>query len=149
MALRVWLHEGHDGEPGCEAWALDVLGFATWARTREEVDPGRPGCFFERRRRRLGSGSAARTARAACGSERPPRRGLRPLPDGRVVVSELDAGSRAGNHTRVRADGLCVGGDHPADERLLLGPDGRPRTGYGVFAARSSPSARAWCRRSK
>jgi hypothetical protein len=36
-ALRVWLHEGHDAEPGCEAWALDVLGFATWARSSEEV----------------------------------------------------------------------------------------------------------------
>lgn len=36
-ALRVWLHEGHDAEPGCEAWALDVLGFATWAPTRAEV----------------------------------------------------------------------------------------------------------------
>jgi hypothetical protein len=31
MTLRVWLHEGHDGEPGVEAWAPDLLGFATWA----------------------------------------------------------------------------------------------------------------------
>ena len=34
-ALRVWLHEGHDAEPGCEAWALDVLGFASWARSHD------------------------------------------------------------------------------------------------------------------
>ncbi len=29
--MRIWLHEGHDGEPGIEAWAPDWLGFATWA----------------------------------------------------------------------------------------------------------------------
>jgi hypothetical protein len=33
-APSVWLHEGHDREPGCEAWAPDVLGFATGAQTR-------------------------------------------------------------------------------------------------------------------
>jgi uncharacterized damage-inducible protein DinB len=49
-ALRVWLHEGHDGEPGCEAWALDVLGFATWARTREEVLAKLPGKLAEHAR---------------------------------------------------------------------------------------------------
>jgi hypothetical protein len=31
MTLRIWLHRGHDGEPGVEAWAPDLLGFATWA----------------------------------------------------------------------------------------------------------------------
>jgi hypothetical protein len=48
-ALRVW-HEGHDGEPGCEAWALDVLGFATWAGTREEVLAKLPGKLAEHAR---------------------------------------------------------------------------------------------------
>lgn len=35
MATRIWLHEGHDGEPGVEACAPDLLGFSTWAETRE------------------------------------------------------------------------------------------------------------------
>lgn len=37
MATRIWLHEGHDGEPGIEAWAPELLGFATWAETREAL----------------------------------------------------------------------------------------------------------------
>ena len=35
--LRIWLHEGHDGEPGVEAWAPDWLGFATWAESHAEL----------------------------------------------------------------------------------------------------------------
>ena len=36
--MRVWLLEGRaDAEPGFQAWALDHLGFATWAPTRTEV----------------------------------------------------------------------------------------------------------------
>lgn len=35
--MRVWLQEGHDDEPGVEAWALDLLGFATWAPSPSEV----------------------------------------------------------------------------------------------------------------
>lgn len=31
MSLRIWLHEGNDGEPGVTALGLDHLGFATWA----------------------------------------------------------------------------------------------------------------------
>jgi len=37
MATRIWLHEGHDGEPGGKAWAPDLLGFATWAEALEEL----------------------------------------------------------------------------------------------------------------
>jgi hypothetical protein len=38
MPLRLWLQEGLlDDEPGFRAWALDYLGFATWAPTRSEV----------------------------------------------------------------------------------------------------------------
>jgi hypothetical protein len=48
--LRVWLHEGHDGEAGCEAWALDVLGFASWARSHEEVLAKLPGKLDEHAR---------------------------------------------------------------------------------------------------
>lgn len=35
--MRIWLHEGHDGEPGVEAWAPDWLGFATWAEDRAQL----------------------------------------------------------------------------------------------------------------
>ncbi|MFQ5844207.1 MAG: hypothetical protein ACE5JG_04385, partial [Planctomycetota bacterium] len=37
MGLRLWLHEGAADDPGCNAWGLDVLGFATWAPTRADV----------------------------------------------------------------------------------------------------------------
>lgn len=37
MALRIWLHEGHDGEPKPVALALDFLGFSTWAGTEAEL----------------------------------------------------------------------------------------------------------------
>ena len=37
MTLRVWLHEGQDEEPGVEAWALEILGFATWAPSQAQV----------------------------------------------------------------------------------------------------------------
>ena len=37
MTVRIWLHEGHDGEPGVEAHALDLLGFSTWAGSEREV----------------------------------------------------------------------------------------------------------------
>jgi hypothetical protein len=35
--VALHLHEGTGDEPGWTAWALDRLGFATWAPTREEV----------------------------------------------------------------------------------------------------------------
>jgi hypothetical protein len=31
LSLRIWLHEGNDGEPGITALGLDHLGFSTWA----------------------------------------------------------------------------------------------------------------------
>jgi hypothetical protein len=37
VTLRVWLHEGHDGDPGVSALALDFLGFSTWAESDAEV----------------------------------------------------------------------------------------------------------------
>ncbi len=37
VTLRVWLHRGHDGNPGVEALGLDLLGFSTWARSETEV----------------------------------------------------------------------------------------------------------------
>ncbi len=35
--LRLWINHGRDDEPGFEAWALDYLGFATWALTMEDL----------------------------------------------------------------------------------------------------------------
>ncbi len=37
MALRIWLHEGHDGDPGVVALGLDHLGFATYGESAEAV----------------------------------------------------------------------------------------------------------------
>jgi hypothetical protein len=37
VAVRVWLQQGHDGDPGVEALGPDLLGFATWARSEAEV----------------------------------------------------------------------------------------------------------------
>ncbi len=37
MAVRIWLHEGWGGDPGSDAWGLDLLGFATWAPTKQEL----------------------------------------------------------------------------------------------------------------
>lgn len=35
--MRLWLHTGHDGDPGYEVWCLDLVGFATYAQSRDEV----------------------------------------------------------------------------------------------------------------
>jgi len=35
--MRVWLHRSVGNETGWNAWCLDLLGFATWARSEEEV----------------------------------------------------------------------------------------------------------------
>jgi hypothetical protein len=37
VTLRIWLHEGHDGDPGVSALGLDFLGFSTWAESDAEV----------------------------------------------------------------------------------------------------------------
>jgi hypothetical protein len=37
MTLRVWLHQGHDGDPGVIALAFEHLGFSTWAETDAEL----------------------------------------------------------------------------------------------------------------
>ena len=37
MKWRVSLHEGHDGEPGIEAWVPALIGFATWAPTEADL----------------------------------------------------------------------------------------------------------------
>lgn len=47
--MRIWLQEGHDGEPGFEAWALDWLGFATWAESRAELEAKLPAKLVEYR----------------------------------------------------------------------------------------------------
>lgn len=47
MTLRVWLHEGHDGDPGVVAWGLDFLGFATWAESEAEVVAKLPAKFAD------------------------------------------------------------------------------------------------------
>jgi len=44
-AVRIWLHEGHDGEPGVEALGLDHLGFATWAESEDELRAKLPAKF--------------------------------------------------------------------------------------------------------
>lgn len=45
--VRIWLHEGHDQEPGVEAWAPDVFGFATWAPSQAELDEKLPTKLVE------------------------------------------------------------------------------------------------------
>jgi len=48
--VRVWLLEGLDNaEPGFQAWALDYLGLATWAPTRDEVLERMPAKYEEYR----------------------------------------------------------------------------------------------------
>lgn len=47
MTLGVWLHEGHDGEPGIVALGLDFLGFSTWAESEAEVVAKIPARFEE------------------------------------------------------------------------------------------------------
>jgi hypothetical protein len=41
--MRVFLHEGHDGEPGVEAWVPELIGFATWAPSRSAAIVQLPG----------------------------------------------------------------------------------------------------------
>lgn len=48
--MRIWLHEGHDGEPGVEAWAPDFLGFATWAESHAALHAKLPAKLREYRR---------------------------------------------------------------------------------------------------
>jgi len=45
MTLRVWLHEGHDGEPGVIALGFEHLGFATWGDTRASLLESLPEKF--------------------------------------------------------------------------------------------------------
>lgn len=47
MTLRVWLHEGHDGDPGVVALGLEQLGFSTWAETSPQVLAALPAKFAE------------------------------------------------------------------------------------------------------
>jgi hypothetical protein len=47
VALRVWLHEGHDGDPGVVALGLDYLGLSTWAESEVEVVSKIPARFEE------------------------------------------------------------------------------------------------------
>lgn len=53
---EIWILDGHDGEPGVEAWALAHLGFATWAPSRTELLAQLPAKFeaYCAWRRRLG-----------------------------------------------------------------------------------------------
>jgi hypothetical protein len=44
---RIWLHEGHDGDPGVVALGLDHLGFSTWAESRAEILAKLPAKFSE------------------------------------------------------------------------------------------------------
>lgn len=46
-SLRVWIHQGHDGDPGFEAWSLDHVGFATYGETDDEVLDRVPSKFEE------------------------------------------------------------------------------------------------------
>jgi hypothetical protein len=46
-ALRVWLHAGHDGDPGVVALGLEHLGFSTWAETERDVLEKLPAKFAE------------------------------------------------------------------------------------------------------
>jgi hypothetical protein len=72
MSLRVWLHEGHDGEPGVEAWVPELLGFSTWAPSEREVLARLPAKLEEHlawRRRHGAETPAAGAARAAGGLE--------------------------------------------------------------------------------
>jgi hypothetical protein len=47
VTLRIWLHEGHDGDPGVVALGLDFLGFSTWAESESEVVAKVPIKFTE------------------------------------------------------------------------------------------------------
>jgi hypothetical protein len=47
MALRIWLHEGHDGGDGVVALGLDFLGFSTWAESDADVIAKLPAKFAE------------------------------------------------------------------------------------------------------
>jgi hypothetical protein len=47
LTLRVWLQEGHDGEPGVEALGLDFIDFSTWARSETEAIDKLPSKFKE------------------------------------------------------------------------------------------------------
>lgn len=47
MALRIWLHEGHDGDPGIVALGLDFLGFSTWAESEADLLAKVPARFEE------------------------------------------------------------------------------------------------------
>ena len=47
VALRIWLHEGHDGDPGVLALGLELLGFSTWADSKAEVLAKVPAKFSE------------------------------------------------------------------------------------------------------
>jgi DinB superfamily len=47
MALRIWLNEGSDDEPGVIALGLEHLGFATWAESEAEVIAKVPARFAE------------------------------------------------------------------------------------------------------
>jgi hypothetical protein len=45
--LRIWLHEGHDGDPGVVAFAPDQLGFSTWSATAPELLASLPAKFHD------------------------------------------------------------------------------------------------------
>ena len=60
--LAIWLHEGHDGEPGVEAWAPDWLGFATWAESHAELVAKLPAKLAEYRSWRERHGVAPEAA---------------------------------------------------------------------------------------
>jgi hypothetical protein len=45
--LRIWLHEGHDGDPGVVAFAPDQLGFSTWAEAAPELLAALPAKFAD------------------------------------------------------------------------------------------------------
>jgi hypothetical protein len=45
--LHVWLHLGHDGDPGVVAFAPDQLGFATWSESEAELLAALPAKFAD------------------------------------------------------------------------------------------------------
>jgi hypothetical protein len=45
--LRIWLHEGHDGDPGVVAFAPEQLGFSTWSPAVPELFAALPAKFAD------------------------------------------------------------------------------------------------------
>lgn len=45
--MRVWLHQGHDGDPGMEGIGVDALGFATWAPDEASLLAKLPAAFAD------------------------------------------------------------------------------------------------------